>query len=94
MRSERDIYGREWLKELQRQHPQLNVHIVVTSGQAPGCRNGLVTEAIAQDWSSLEGFRAYLCGAPPMVEVTTLLARQMGVLPEQIYADAFYASGT
>ena len=29
-----------------------------------------------------------------MVEATTLLVRQMGVLPEQIYADAFYASGT
>ena len=94
VRSERDIYGREWLAELQRHHPQLHVHIVVTSGQAHGCRNGLVTEAIAEDWSSLEGFRAYLCGAPPMVEATTLLVRQMGVLPEQIYADAFYASGT
>jgi len=94
VRSERDIYGREWLAELQRQHPQLHVHIVVTSGQAHGCRTGLVTEAIAEDWSSLEGFRAYLCGAPPMVEATTLLVRQMGVLPEQIYADAFYASGT
>ncbi len=94
VRSERDIYGREWLAELQCQHPQLQVHIVVTSGQATGCRNGLVTEAIAQDWPNLDGFRAYLCGAPPMVEATTLLVRQMGVLPEQIYADAFYASGT
>lgn len=94
VRSERDIYGRQWLDELQRQHPQLRVHVVVTSGQASGCRNGLVTEAIAQDWSSLENFRAYLCGAPPMIEATSLLVRQMGVLPEQIYADAFYASGT
>lgn len=94
VRSERDIYGQEWLTELQRQHPQLQVHIVVTSGQAPGCRTGLVTDAIAKDWASLDGFRAYLCGAPPMVEATTLLVRQMGVLSEQIYADAFYASGT
>ncbi|RYX95998.1 MAG: 2Fe-2S iron-sulfur cluster binding domain-containing protein [Comamonadaceae bacterium] len=94
VRSERDIYGREWLADLQSQHPELQVHVVVTSGQAAGCRNGLVTEAIAKDWSRLEGFRAYLCGAPPMVEATTLLVRQMGVQPEQIYADAFYASGT
>ena len=65
-----------------------------SSGQAGGCRTGLVTEAITQDWKNLEGFRAYLCGAPPMVEATSLLVRQMGVLPEQIYADAFYASGT
>ena len=94
VRSERDVYGRPWLDELQRQHPQLQVHVVLTSGQAPGCRTGLVTEAIARDWTSLEGFRAYLCGAPPMVEATTLCVKQMGVKPEQIYADAFYASGT
>jgi len=94
VRSERDIYGREWLADLQRQHPQLKVHVVVTSGRAPECRTGLVTEAIARDWQSLEGFRAYLCGAPPMVEATAHLVRQMGVQPDQVYADAFYASGT
>lgn len=44
---------------------------------------------IAKDWTSLAGFRAYLCGAPPMVEATTLLVRQMGVLSKQIYADSF-----
>ncbi|WP_010461139.1 2Fe-2S iron-sulfur cluster-binding protein [Acidovorax radicis] len=94
VRSERDIYGREWLEALQRQHPNLKVQIVVASGQAQGCRTGLVTDAIAKDWPSLAGFRAYLCGAPPMVEATSLLVRQMGVLPGQVYADAFYASGT
>ncbi|MDM0054152.1 2Fe-2S iron-sulfur cluster-binding protein [Variovorax fucosicus] len=94
VRSERDVYGRPWLDELQQRHPQLQVHVVLASGQAPGCRTGLVTEAIARDWTSLEGFRAYLCGAPPMVEATTLCVKQMGVKPEQIYADAFYASGT
>lgn len=94
VRSERDVYGGEWLAELQRRHPQLKVHVVLASGQASGCRTGLVTEAIAQDWPGLDGFRAYLCGAPPMVEATSLLVRQMGVPPEQIYADAFYASGT
>ena len=94
VRSERDIYGRDWLLDLQRQHTQLHVHIALTSGRASGCRIGLVTESITQDWKNLDGFRAYLCGAPPMVEATTLLVRRLGVLPEQIYADAFYASGT
>lgn len=94
VRSGRDIYGQAWLADLQRQHPALTVHTVLASGRAPGCRTGLVTEAIAQDWAGLAGFRAYLCGAPPMVEATALLVRQLGVLPAQIYADAFYASGT
>ncbi|MGV3683783.1 MAG: 2Fe-2S iron-sulfur cluster-binding protein [Acidovorax sp.] len=94
VRSERDVYGLDWLAALQRAHPALTVHTVLASGRAPGCRSGLVTEAIAADWPSLTGFRAYLCGAPPMVEATTLLVRRLGVLPSQIYADAFYASGT
>ncbi len=94
VRSERDIYGHGWLAELQRRHPALTVHTVLASGRAPGCRTGLVTEAIAQDWAGLAGFRAYLCGAPPMVEAAALQARQRGILPAQIYADAFYASGT
>ena len=94
VRSERDVYGLEWLAALQREHPALRVHTVLASGRAAGCRTGLVTDAIAQDWQSLAGFRAYLCGAPPMVEATSLLVRRMGVLPSQIHADAFYASGT
>ena len=94
VRSERDVYGLEWLAALQHEHPALSVHTVLASGRAAGCRTGLVTDAIAQDWQSLAGFRAYLCGAPPMVEATSLLVRRMGVLPSQIHADAFYASGT
>jgi ferredoxin-NAD(P)+ reductase (naphthalene dioxygenase ferredoxin-specific) len=94
VRSERDVYGMDWLAALQRQHPGIAVHTVLASGRAPGCRTGLVTDAIAEDWPSLAGFRAYLCGAPPMVEATALLARRLGVLPTQVYADAFYASGT
>lgn len=94
VRSERDLYGQAWLADLQRRHPALTVHTVLASGRAPGCRTGLVTHAIAQDWQGLAGFRAYLCGAPPMVEATSLLVRGLGVLPGQVHADAFYASGT
>jgi len=95
VRSPRDIYGAPWLNRLQHEHGNLHVHTVVTSGQdSPELRSGLVTDAIARDWSSLRGWRAYLCGAPPMVEAATLLARQKQMAPEQIYADAFYSSGT
>lgn len=94
VRSARDLYGKSWLDALKKLHPNLHIHVVVTSGFLGGHRSGLVTDAIAKDWKSLAGFRAYLCGAPPMVEATTLLVRQLGVLSEQIYADAFYATGT
>ena len=53
-----------------------------------------LTDAIAADLADLRGWRAYLCGAPPMVEATSALIKQRGVASEHTYADAFYASGT
>lgn len=94
VRSPQDVYGLEWLQVLQREHEGLTVHVVVTSGGASaGQRCGMVTEAIDQDFDDLSGFRAYLCGSPPMVEAATVLARRKGLDPRHIYADAFYAQG-
>ncbi len=95
VRSPRDIYGLDWLQQLQRDHPSLTVHAVVTSGGDPRVhRCGMVTEAIEQDFPDLSGWRAYLCGSPPMVEAATVLARRLGIDPRHVYADAFYAQGT
>lgn len=95
VRSPRDVYGLDWLTALERRHPSLKVNIVVTSGGDPReQRCGLVTEAIEQDFDRLEGWRAYLCGSPPMVEAASMLARQKGIDPAHIYADAFYTQPT
>ena len=93
VRSERDIYGLGWIEAIKEEHPQIELHVVLSFGTAEGYRSGLVTDAIASDWPSLDNFRAYLCGAPPMVEAVTLLVQKLGVSPEKVYADAFYASG-
>jgi ferredoxin-NAD(P)+ reductase (naphthalene dioxygenase ferredoxin-specific) len=91
VRSPRDVYGLAWLQELQCSHRSLNLHVVVTSGGNPRQdRIGLVTGAIEADLADLDGWRAYLCGSPPMVEAAALLAKRKGVAPERIYADAFY----
>ena len=95
VRAPRDAYGLDWLRELSQRHPRLRVDIVSTlPDDDAGLRTGLVTEAVAADFSDLQGWRAYLCGAPPMVDAATLLLRSKGVQPEHIYADAFYATGT
>jgi ferredoxin-NAD(P)+ reductase (naphthalene dioxygenase ferredoxin-specific) len=92
VRSERDIYCTDTLSGLAERYPNLTVQVVVTEGGGdPALRSGIVTEAVARDWSSLAGWRAYLCGAPPMVDAATLVARERGIQVEQIYADAFYA---
>jgi len=91
VRSLRDLYGIDWLAELERRHPRLKVHIVVaTGGDSREQRCGLVTEAIAQDHASLAGWQAYLCGSPSMVEAATVLVRQKGMSPAGVHADAFY----
>jgi ferredoxin-NAD(P)+ reductase (naphthalene dioxygenase ferredoxin-specific) len=95
VRSNRDIYGLDELAALSERHPALTVHVVVTGGEHhEGHRLGLVTDAIEQDWKDLGGWRAYLCGSPPMVEAATRLVRVKGIAPEQTYADAFYTSPT
>jgi ferredoxin-NAD(P)+ reductase (naphthalene dioxygenase ferredoxin-specific) len=73
----------------------LHVQTVVAMGNRDGVhRRGLVTDAVAEDLPNLDGWRAYLCGAPPMVDAATLLLRRRGIQPEHVYADAFYASAT
>ncbi|ALS58859.1 2Fe-2S iron-sulfur cluster-binding protein [Pandoraea norimbergensis] len=61
---------------------------------SPRSRLGHVTDAIAADFAgagALAGWRAYLCGAPPMVVAATALLRGRGMDASHIYADAFYA---
>jgi ferredoxin-NAD(P)+ reductase (naphthalene dioxygenase ferredoxin-specific) len=94
LRSARELYGLAWLEQLQRVHRALRVHVVVASGADPATqRRGLVTQAIAQDHASLRGWHAYLCGSPPMVETTTLVAMGLGLEAAHIHADAFYLQG-
>ena len=94
VRSPRDVYGLAWLRQLRRECAALTVHVVVASGGDPATqRCGLVTQAIEDDHEDLSGWRAYLCGSPPMVEAVAALARRKGVAADHIHADAFYAQG-
>jgi ferredoxin-NAD(P)+ reductase (naphthalene dioxygenase ferredoxin-specific) len=94
VRSQQDVYDAERLNALASGNPHLKVNIVVATGPtSAGQRSGLVTDAIRQDFSNLAGWRAYLCGAPAMVEALNLMVASMGIEPSHIHADAFYTSG-
>jgi ferredoxin-NAD(P)+ reductase (naphthalene dioxygenase ferredoxin-specific) len=94
VRSTQDVYDAERLEALAAAHPNVVVHIVVATGASgAGQRSGLVTDAIERDLGSLAGWRAYLCGAPAMVDALNLLVTRMGVEPSHVHADAFYPSG-
>jgi naphthalene 1,2-dioxygenase ferredoxin reductase component len=93
VRSEADVYGTHWLDALRESLPGLRVHVVLASGEAcTPYRTGMVTDAVDADWNTLDGWRAYVAGAPAMVDASSALLRKKGVDPGQIYADAFYAS--
>lgn len=92
VRSEADVYGAGTLAELAQRFSNLKVHTVIATGPArEGHRTGLLTDAIGSDWRALDGFRAYVCGSPPMVDAVrqTLIAK--GLDTGHIYADAFFA---
>lgn len=91
VRSPRELYGLDWLNQLRNMHPSLQVHIVMASGaDLQKQRRGLVTQAIEQDHATLRGWQAYVCGSPPMVESTTLLALRKGMEAVHLHAEAFY----
>ena len=94
VRSADDVYDADRLQALATAHPNLKVHIVVACGAlGAGQRSGLLTDAIEKDLGRLAGWRAYLCGAPAMVDALHLLLTRMGIEPAHVHADAFYPSG-
>ena len=60
--------------------------------QATSYRIGFVHEAIAADFTTLEGCAVYLAGPPPMVNAATAVAVDLGALCEDVHADPFYAA--
>jgi len=96
VRSRADIYGEPWLAALQQALPNMTFHVVVASGasnDAQANRSGMVTRAVDEDWSGMDGWTAYLAGAPAMVDAATGLLQGKGVAPERIHADAFHITG-
>lgn len=93
VRSAEDVYDADRLQALAAAHPNVNVHIVVATGAVgAGYPSGLVTDAIEQDLGALVGWRAYLCGAPAMVDALNLLVTRLGVAPSHVHAEVFYPS--
>ena len=94
VRSRKDMYGLDQLQALQAKLPSMTLDVVLTTDDeiATGRRIGLVTDAIAQDIQYFKDWRAYICGAPPMVEATAALVKRRGIDAQHVYADAFYAS--
>jgi CDP-4-dehydro-6-deoxyglucose reductase len=91
VRAERDLYSKlpqQWLRE------QRNFSFVpVLSEPRPEDnwkgRTGLVHEALAQDFSSLDGYDVYACGPPIMTKAVAQTCAERGLAAKHVYSDAF-----
>jgi CDP-4-dehydro-6-deoxyglucose reductase/ferredoxin-NAD(P)+ reductase (naphthalene dioxygenase ferredoxin-specific) len=55
-------------------------------------RTGNLSEAIARDLTSLDGWKCYLAGPPVMVETVSDVCRTLGLRSEDLHADPFYSA--
>lgn len=92
VRDERDVYLEGRLRELEQQHPNLSLHIVLSQpSRATTRRTGTLAEAIANDVSEVEGLKAYVAGPPAMVETVQRELTKKSLAVRDIHADAFYS---
>jgi len=92
VRSARDLYLDEYFTALTQRHANLHFTPVVSESPGGGHRSGLVHEAVAADFASFDGCKAYLAGPPGLVEAAAILFEQRGMRRGDIHADAFYTA--
>lgn len=92
VRTARDLYLDAHFTILADRHANFHFTPVLSEGTSGGRRSGLVHEAVAADFASFDGCKAYLAGPPVMVEAATILFEQRGMRSVDIHADAFYTA--
>ena len=92
VRTTRDLYLEEHFAALASKHANFHFTPVVSDGPSGGHRSGPVHHAVAADFSSFDGCKAYLAGPPALVEAATALFEQRGMRRSDIHADAFYTA--
>jgi CDP-4-dehydro-6-deoxyglucose reductase/ferredoxin-NAD(P)+ reductase (naphthalene dioxygenase ferredoxin-specific) len=92
VRGERDLYLHDHFAALAEKHKNLHFIPVLSEDGDSSRRQGLVHEAVAQDFDEVDGCKAYLAGPPVMVEAATLLLEHRGMRRVDIHADAFYTA--
>lgn len=90
-RTERDLYLVEHFETLAAWHPNLTFTPVL-SGKAEGTRHrsSFVTQAVGEDLSDLDGWKAYVAGPPLMVDAAMETTSALGLRKQDMHADVFF----
>ncbi|CAB3634959.1 2Fe-2S iron-sulfur cluster-binding protein [Achromobacter pestifer] len=89
-RTERDLYLVEHFEGLARQNANLFFTPVLSRAKTTPRRQGIVTQAVADDLPDLANWKAYVAGPPPMVDAAMESAFARGLKAEDMHADVFF----
>jgi ferredoxin-NAD(P)+ reductase (naphthalene dioxygenase ferredoxin-specific) len=90
-RAERDLYLEDHFQALARRHGNLKFIPVLSQPDGPTQRRtGFLADILREDFTTLDGAKAYLAGPPAMVETATTALLDHGVRRQDCHADAFY----
>jgi CDP-4-dehydro-6-deoxyglucose reductase/ferredoxin-NAD(P)+ reductase (naphthalene dioxygenase ferredoxin-specific) len=95
VRSRRDIYLDDELRNLCDSHGNVSATIVLSDADQDAChRTGYVHEVLEDDLRGvdLRSWSAYVAGPPPMVDAVSRVLRALGVAKDSCYADPFFTS--
>jgi naphthalene 1,2-dioxygenase ferredoxin reductase component len=92
VRDERDVYLETHFKKLAKKHPNLKFTVVLSEpGTKTTRRTGFLADIVRDDFTTLDGARAYLAGPPVMVETAVAALEALGLPRAACHADAFYS---
>ncbi|HTP82944.1 MAG TPA: 2Fe-2S iron-sulfur cluster-binding protein [Alphaproteobacteria bacterium] len=91
VRDERDLYLEDHFKKLATRHKNLTfVPVLSEPAKRTKRRTGFLADAVRQDFTNLDGAKAYLAGPPIMVESAVAALESLGMRRQDCHADAFY----
>lgn len=92
VRGEADLYDVEYFRKLEAEHDNFTFHPCLSEEEVEGTSHGMVTDVIAEDFPTLKGHIAYLCGPPPMVEAAMKLLMKKRLFPRDTFREDFFDS--
>jgi CDP-4-dehydro-6-deoxyglucose reductase, E3 len=91
-----DLYLHDLPMRWQQEHPNFTYIPVLSDAPAEDPwqgREGLVHQAVLDDFADLSGYQVYACGAPAMTDIARqTFVEQRGLLEDEFYCDAFTPS--
>ncbi len=88
------LYDVDVFQDLEKRFPdRFSYRPALSEEEAEGYSSGLVTDVLAADHPTLQGYVGYVCGPPPMVEAALKTLMSKRLFPRDIYREDFFDEG-